>query len=153
LFAQATLFPNQGIALLFIGVIPLRWLAIGFLVLDVLLGIDGNVSLSAHWGGALTGFLVARLESRGRDLSAWAKIFFRRRHRRKQRSGRSASFLDKFERSLAQKRAEKTYSIKKTASRVDEREIDRILDKISAYGYDALTEEEKRILNEASRDW
>ena len=34
----------------------------------------------------------------------------------------------------------------------NQKKIDRILDKISESGYDSLTREEKRVLNEASKD-
>ena len=34
----------------------------------------------------------------------------------------------------------------------DQKKIDLILDKISESGYDSLTREEKRVLNEASKD-
>jgi 23S rRNA pseudoU1915 N3-methylase RlmH len=39
----------------------------------------------------------------------------------------------------------------KKEDEVDQEEIDRILDKISKYGYQSLTDEEKRILFEASK--
>ena len=34
----------------------------------------------------------------------------------------------------------------------NQKKIDRILDKISESGYDSLTREEKRVLNDASKD-
>jgi len=40
---------------------------------------------------------------------------------------------------------------RKKEDKVDQEEIDRILDKISKYGYQSLTDEEKRILFEASK--
>ncbi len=148
LVAQATLHPRRGIGLLFIGVVPLKWLAIGFLVLDALLGFGSNVSLSAHWGGALVGYWFVQLERKGVDLSSWAQWFMGRPSRRR------ISVMARLEHMLSRKE-QSTSGTSLTASNmqgedIDEREIDRILDKISAYGYDALTEEEKEKLYRAS---
>ncbi len=151
LVAQATLHPRRGIALLFIGVVPLQWLAIGFLVLDALLGFGSNVSLSAHWGGALAGYWFVQLERRGVDLSSWAGWLMSARRRR---TRRTPSIMARLEQMLSQKErttSGRTFSASDLRNdEIDEQEIDRILDKISAYGYDALTEEEKEKLHRAS---
>lgn len=155
LAAVATHYPNRGIGLLFIGVVPLKYLVIGFLALDLLLGVGSDVAVSAHFGGAAGGFLFARAEQLGIDLWSWAYLFVRG-----SRSGRSwwrelggwfsSSSTSKSRGSGRRTRSRRTRDTV-SDSGVDEREVDRILDKISEKGYDALTEEERRILNEASQ--
>lgn len=167
LMVVAITYPYKSIALLFIGTVRLIYVVIGFLALDVLFLAGGGTSVSAHLGGALSGYLFARAEANGVNLSSWARIFFRqrRRTRRTARTAEGESILRQMELWLASRRTEKgappDVSAKKGRPRRSrearreaaslEGEVDRILDKISEQGYDALTDEEKRILYEASR--
>jgi hypothetical protein len=157
--------------LLFLGTFRLIHVVIGFLVLDVLFLAGGSTSISAHLGGALFGLLFAKGEARGIDLSSWAGIFFQRRgggRRRPSAGGRAASggdgWLSRIEGWLAAREDHKEEpkreaTIHTMPSRKQqpepgptsfEAEVDRILDKISEKGYDALTAEERRVLEEAS---
>ena len=168
MMTMAILHPYKSVGLLFLGTIRLLYIVLGFLVIDVLF-LRGN-AVGAHWGGALFGFLFAKAESSGVDLSSWANYFFRGNSR----SGRSSSgssegdsVLSKLENWLASRNGPKEPQPKKQPTRertwrrteVDvevietskEDEVDRILDKISAEGYEALTPAEKKILYEASR--
>jgi rhomboid-like protein len=57
------LFPNTELYLMFIPVpIKAKWAVIGFVALDLLLGISSvqgdNVARFAHIGGAITGFII-----------------------------------------------------------------------------------------------
>jgi len=162
----AITYPYKSIALLFIGTVRLIYVVIGFLALDVLFLAGGGTSVSAHLGGALSGYLFARAEANGVNLSSWARIFFRqrRRTRRTARTAEGESILRQMELWLASRRSEKgappdapakgrprrSREARREAASL-EGEVDRILDKISEQGYDALTDEEKRILYEASR--
>ena len=163
--AVAIFYPYKSIALFLIP-FPIRLihLVIAFLVLDVLLMAGGTTAVSAHLGGALFGFLFARGERSGIDLSSWARVFFERGSGR--RSGRSRRSKAQRSRGLfksGKKRRsspEPQQSARITriggASEVDESDsgsddIDRILDKISEKGYEALTAEEKKTLYEASK--
>ncbi len=157
----AITYPYKSVALLFIGTVRLLYVVIGFLALDLLFMAQGGVSVSAHLGGALFGFLFARAESNGLDLSSWARIFFRAPRRRS--SAPEPGFLKQMEVWLSTRRTKTGAGDGASGSALhpetDEApvpdsmagEVDRILDKISEKGYDALTEEEKRILYEASR--
>lgn len=151
--AVATHYPNRGIGLLFIGVIPLKYLVIGFLALDLLFGIGSNVAVSAHFGGALSGFLFARAERRGINVAGWARLFFpKRRAQGRSVLGRLGGiFSSSGSGSPSGRQKARSSREQKKSSRIDESEVDRILDKISEKGYDALTEEERRILYEASK--
>lgn len=153
IFTVATLYPDRGIGLLFIGVVPLKYLAIGFLVLDLLFGIGSNVAVSAHFGGAISGFLFARAERMGMNVAGWARVFFptgpgRRESFGDRLGGLFSSGRDGKQRSRG---SDRKVSEQKERSGIDESEVDRILDKISEQGYDALTEEERRVLYEASK--
>lgn len=170
----AALYPNRGIGLLIIGVVPLKWLAIGFLALSVLFSLGHPANLMTFVGAAGMGVLFARAQQRGTDLAAWAQAFFASGTGGYAAPGRSAGggVLARMEAWLARRkrggepapRRARKAARAEGPSRQEQREIraasagtagqedvDRILDKISERGYDALTAEEKRILFEASQ--
>ena len=171
----AILYPYKTIALIFIGSVRLIYLVIGYLALNLLFLSGGGMSVSAHLGGALFGFLLAQGESRGMELSGWARIFFRGRSRGRGRSGSRYAHSpsrygdDKdsmFQRiggwfsstsSTERDRPAKIHMLRTGPDEDAEKgksgdtDVDRILDKISESGYDSLTADEKRILYEASK--
>lgn len=159
----AILYPYKSIALIFIGTVRLLYIVLAFLAIDLLFA--SGTSVSAHLGGALFGFGFAYAERQGIDLSSWATVFFRRKSQ-----GRSTSksggggILNQLESWLSSRddkkqgnKPSKKSPLRKVELPAEEddnvspNEVDRILDKISAQGYDALTPEEKRILYEASQ--
>ncbi|MDA0378972.1 MAG: rhomboid family intramembrane serine protease [Bacteroidetes bacterium] len=163
--------PDKRVALMFIGVVRLIHVVIGFIALDILFLSAGGTSVSAHLGGVLTGFLMGRLSQEGHHPAPWAEWFFRSRYGRTSGSGPS-SILAGMENWLANRKSSpsdtptaRVYRLDSTAAASsasaassgssaspDREEIDRILDKISATGYDSLTEQEKRRLVESSGD-
>lgn len=155
--------PHRSIGLLFIGNVRLIHLVLGLLVLDLLFLAGSGTAITAHYGGALFGYLFAKAEQRGIDLSSWAQIFFPSR-RRKRSSRDDASVMSRMEQWLStrQPQGEATREAPAKPRRRKEKkpvevppseqeELDRILEKISAVGYEGLTEEEKHFLYEASR--
>lgn len=162
MMAVATLYPYKQIGLLFLGVVRLWWVVIGFLVIDLLINLGNpGVAITAHWGGALTGFLYAKgqrgeLPLPGRGSSSG---------RSRSASSSSGTWLQRLEAWLSGGSEEETTASSSrptgpsarpsdsvaSSSSNKEAEVDRILDKISEKGYDALSEEEKRILYEASK--
>lgn len=156
--AVAIYYPFKSIALLFIP-FPIRLihLVIGFLVLDLLLIAGSTTAIAAHAGGALFGFLYARAEKSGMDLSSWANYLIpgsgrSRSSRRRSSTQRTSMF------SRSGRKKSGTARITPLPKRDEappppspDKEIDRILDKISEQGYEALTSEEKRVLYEASK--
>lgn len=171
MMAVAITYPQKSIGLLFLGTFRLIHVVIGFLVLDLLFLAGGGTSISAHLGGALFGLLFAKGEAGGMDLSSWTGFVFQRRgggRRRSSPGGRSASggdgWLSRMEGWLASREERKEEPRQREATIHPmpgrkqpeaappsfEAEVDRILDKISAQGYDALTAEERRVLEEAS---
>lgn len=200
LMAVAIFYPYKKIALLFLGTVRLLYLVLGFLAIDALLALSSSgVAVTAHWGGALAGFLVARASQNGIDVTSWARIFVddnssgrgsytARRHGRGSRTTSSTtpkmSLLDRIEMwlggdpqsgtspsdaSSTDSSSSSSGRSKRTTTRggsrsssgrssstggsgsATESEVDRILDKISEHGYESLSEEEKRILYEASQ--
>lgn len=129
--ATATLVPDYSIRLLFLGDVKLKYLALGYIVLD-LIGIastDAGGSF-AHLGGALFGFIYIFLLKKGTD---WSKLFKRKPKLKvvKNDFGRATD--------------------RRTVEKVNQDEIDRILDKISTSGYDKLSKTEKETLFKASK--
>ncbi|MDE2995295.1 MAG: rhomboid family intramembrane serine protease [Bacteroidota bacterium] len=166
--------PDKQIGLMFIGVVRLIHVVIGFIALDFLFLSAGGTSVSAHLGGVATGFLLGRVARSGQHPTPWADWFFGlgggSRGSYSTGSGSGGSMLDRLEARLARRKEESEGKggarVYQMPSRADSRsgsdfgshddssaaEIDRILDKISAKGYDSLTEAEKRKLIDSSGD-
>lgn len=146
--AVATLHPHKRIGLLFLGVWPIRTLLIAFLALDLLFGMAGGVSVSAHLGGVLGGVLYATAQ-RGRTGL--------RVVRSSAAADESPGFLRRLDDWLGSRAEKRTGPSRRrveqiaTVAEIDQSEVDRILDKINEHGYESLSEEEKRLLFEASR--
>lgn len=127
--AAATWAPNFTVFLMFLGPVRLKWIALILVLLDLAL-VPGNNSGGrlAHIGGAILGFVYASQLRRGVDFSApFAGLFSAR-----DRSARSMRV-----------------SHRNAPGLTPQQEIDRLLDKIAAVGYDKLTAEEKKRLHDA----
>ncbi len=149
--ATAVYAPDYRIGLLFLGEVPLKWVALVTVAIAVL-GLDaGNVGGNiAHIGGAIVGAWFGLRIKRGRDITrplntaidSVVGLF----------NGRSWK-LPKFEKKagakLNQQQAQQRPN--RPADEVSEDELDKILGKIKVAGYDALTDEEKDKLFKASR--
>ncbi len=131
--AFAVLFPERVITLLLFFFLPVqlkaKYLVMIFVGISLLsLGSNDGVAHFAHLGGAAIGFLYLKLDWRLDFLGNWL---------RQQRESQHA--VQKLKRNQA---------MHEIRERVDE-----ILDKINEVGYDQLSEEEKRILQEASQKY
>jgi membrane associated rhomboid family serine protease len=137
--AIATYKPNYQLPLIIIGRIRLKYIAVFFVVIDLVSIDKGNPGGHlAHLGGALWGFLYVGLLKQGMDpgraVGNWVKILvgvFRPQPRMKVHY-RSPRPLSDDEYNRQKKQAQK--------------HMDEILDKISKHGYDSLSEKEKEIL-------
>ena len=129
--ASATLMPDYALFMMFLGQVKIKYLAIGFLVLDVLGIASTNAGGSfAHIGGALFGFLYIKSLQKGSD---WSTIL----------EPKSKLKVVKSDKPIVKKR---------DVNSISQKEIDAILDKISTSGYDKLTAIEKEKLFKASKD-
>ncbi|PAW92245.1 rhomboid family intramembrane serine protease [Mucilaginibacter sp. MD40] len=132
IIATATLLPNYTIQLFLLGPVKLKWVAVFYVVIDFI-GIAGANAGGeiAHLGGALMGFIYIKQLQRGND---WI-------------GGISKLFAPK----PKLKVVSTNYSVRKAAGVPHQDEIDRILDKISATGYDSLSKQEKESLDSLSK--
>lgn len=142
--ATATLIPNVNMNMMFIGPVKLIYVALFVIFIDVLNvasydNIGGNIS---HLGGALMGYLFIFQYKRGVDFSKGINRFF------DWISG-LLSLKPKSKMKVAYKRkvTDEEYNYNK---KVEQENIDRILDKISKSGYESLSKSEKDILFKAS---
>ena len=152
LIAFGMLFPDRPIYLYFLLPIRAKYfvaLVIGFDLFYGVTGTSDGVAHFAHLGGALVGFLFLLAE---RDLIPVRRWFSRLRPGGHEEIDSShygfgpgkvedATFYD----------IHTGKPFNHDEDEVSQEVIDAILDKISKGGYQSLTEEEKRILNEASK--
>ena len=144
--AFAALFPDRELTLLLFFVIPLRLSARTLLILSAVLAVAGvvfptdNIANAAHLGGMVMGFIFVRQFIQGRW---WQWKFPVRRSAPREfvtaRVGRG-----KFWRSAAGPASEDL-----SAEEFLQKEVDPILDKISAHGIQSLTAREREILEKA----
>lgn len=144
LIAAATYVPNFVVRLIFLGNVKLKYIALIYVVLDVISIPKGNSGGHiAHLGGALFGFVYISQLQKGKDLTAGFNRFLD-----------SLKSLFSFKRKMKvvykspKSRDDYQFNEQKKAN---QQKIDAILDKISKSGYDSLTGEEKAILFDASR--
>ena len=157
--ATAVYAPDYKIGLLFLGEVPLKWVAIVTVGIDLLSMEGGNIGTSmAHIGGAVVGAIYALSIKRGRDITrplnaaidAVVGLFNGRSFKRPHIDWRQHNTTAN---NSANRQDGKQQTRKGTtpADTVSEEELDTILGKIKAAGYDALTDEEKDKLFKASR--
>jgi len=160
--ATAVFVPDYKIALLLLGEVPIKWIAIVTVLISIV-GLDGGGNMGgnlAHIGGAIVGAWFALSIKNGHDITrplnacidAVVGLF----------NGRSFK-LPKFKKPSFQKgqgSAAQTSNNRpgtdrpganRPADTVSEQELDEILKKIKVAGYDALTDAEKNKLFKASR--
>jgi membrane associated rhomboid family serine protease len=146
----ATLLPDFSLSLILIGPVRLKYIA-GFMVLISFLGTAGSNAGGefSHLGGALYGFFYIKQMDKGMDLGEWLMqgIDKLKEAFTSSSSDRKSGF--KVHRNQ-EKPKYKTYPGEKD-KKADQKEVDRILDKIAENGYDSLTEEERKTLFKASK--
>jgi membrane associated rhomboid family serine protease len=147
--AAATFMPNYTFFLLFLGPVRIKYIAAFYIVISLLGSVGSNAGGNiAHLGGAFMGWLfISQLRS-GNDLGAWTisvinffKSFFV-----------SQPKIKVTHRNQSNAKANKTRRSNYQANdKVDQDEIDAILDKISQSGYESLSKDEKQKLFNASK--
>ena len=150
LIAFGMLFPDRPIYLYFLLPVRAKYFIAAYIAMELFYGVSGTsdgIAHFAHLGGAAVGLVYMLVDMRtipGKDLlqqlGSEIKNPFASTPPPRDREIYDAKFFD----------------IRSGRSMDDETEvsqevIDEILDKISTGGYQSLTEEEKRMLNEASR--
>ncbi|HEY0896298.1 MAG TPA: rhomboid family intramembrane serine protease [Sphingobacteriaceae bacterium] len=128
--ATATLLPDYSITLLLFGSVRLKYLAIVFIIMDIVMITGSNAGGGiTHIGGAILGYVYIKQLRRGND---WSKLFTRNRSRLRPIRNEAVP--------------------KRNINELPDQEvIDSILDKISKSGYDSLSKTEKEQLFKASK--
>lgn len=154
--ATAVYVPDYKIGLLFLGEVAIKWVAIVTVAIALLSLDGGNVGGNiAHIGGALVGAWFALRIKQGRDITRPINAFIDSLVGLL--NGRQFKFpeLKKSSRPTGKKpqagTAPERPAANTPADTVSEEELDRILGKIKAAGYDALTDEERDKLFKVSR--
>jgi len=146
LIAIATYRPNYTIYLAFFGPVKMKHIAIVFVLLD-LLSISGSNSGGhlAHLGGAMAGFLYIVFSFKTSVGPAKIRIpkvkvpdFLKKKNKSKFKD------VNRNKRPLS----DEEYNIRKAKQ---QKEIDKILEKISRSGYDSLSSKEKELLFRQSK--
>ena len=151
--ATAVYVPDYKIGLLFLGEVSIKWVAIVTVVID-LVGLEsGNIGGNiAHIGGAIVGAWFALRIKAGRDitrpLNAVIDAMLGMLNGRSFKSLKMKTNRQDRQSSEPQPASAQPH---RPADLVSEEELDIILGKIKASGYDALTDEEKDKLFKASR--
>lgn len=143
LIAICTYRPQDEVMLFGSIKMKLQWLALIFILLDLISIRSGNEGGHlAHLGGAMFGFSWAINMKKGRDLAVFfnkAQAIFKWKPKRKS----TINVVHK------RARTDENYNLDK---RQKQKRIDDILDKISRSGYDSLSKDEKALLFELSKD-
>ncbi len=132
--------PNYTVYLPFLGPVKIKYIALVYLVLDIMQIASSNAGGHiAHLGGALYGYLFTTQLRKGKDvgksfsrIADSVAVFFNRKPRMK------VAY-----KSQARSMSDQEYNQSKA---VTQKEIDRILDKIARAGYDSLSKQEKETL-------
>lgn len=143
----ATLIPDFELNLLLFGKVKLKYVAVVYVILDVIGISEGNAGGHfAHLGGALYGFIYIRQMRAGRDIgSGITSLLDRIRSLFTRETIKVAYRSDGKRRPLS----DDEFAVQK---KYKQEIIDGILDKISQSGYDSLTRKEKELLFRISKE-
>ena len=145
LIAISTYVPDYSIHLLLIGRVKLKYLAIAFVVIDILSIPSGNAGGHiGHLGGAFWGFIYAYYLRKGNDFY---KVFDGVKFTYTSAPKTKRAKFDTSRQDDKRPMTDDEYNTRRSAS---QEEIDRILDKISRGGYDSLSKKEKETLFKSS---
>jgi len=140
--AIATYTPNYSVQFPFIGFVKLKHIAIFSVALDIISIPKGNTGGHiAHIGGAIFGYIYIKQLQKGNDFSTGFSNFLERLFN---------TFKNKSKLKTVHKRARTDYEFNAGKS-AQQKEIDKVLEKISKSGYESLSKEEKATLFSASK--
>ncbi len=152
LIAFAMLFPDRPIYLYFLFPIKAKYFVAVYVIIEILsVGSNSGIAHVAHLGGGLIGFIYLLITKN----NIYSLFRFNKQPKvtiKKPTSIYRNRFYEKYN-SGNEEVSDADYYIEKKDGDEDisQEKVDEILDKISKYGYQNLSEEEKRILFEASK--
>ncbi|HUN65730.1 MAG TPA: rhomboid family intramembrane serine protease [Bacteroidota bacterium] len=148
LIAYGMLFPDRPILIYFLIPIRARYFVLLYIGLEVYAGITGTsdgLAHFAHLGGAAVGYIYLLIDQKRLPFGS----IFGSARERVYTSAERRYPDDRYAGGASISNA--TYEDLGDDNSVTQQKIDEILDKISRSGYPSLTEEEKKILFEASK--
>ena len=138
LIAAATYRPDYTLNLFLLGQVRMKWVALVFVVVDFLSITKGNSGGHiAHLGGALWGFLYAFMVKNDFDIYNVLK----KKAKIRVKTVNSENYHQR-------PKTDEKYNAERAQ---EQKEIDRILDKIAKNGYSSLDEKEKEYLFRQSK--
>ena len=147
LLAFGILYPDRPIFMFFLPPIRARYFVMFYILVELYSGITGtsdNIAHFAHLGGAAVGLIFLLIDQDRIPLRRlWGSSrlrIVRPEHANRFSIPRHEEVTDASYRDVGDEE-----------ERVDQQRIDAILDKISKNGYQSLTEDEKKILFDASK--
>ena len=133
-FAAAAYAPNYTIYLMFFGPVRLKYIAVIYLIIDLISVAGTNAGGHiAHLGGALAGYLIALSFKKNSATNlglGWAEGMF------------TIFSSNKTKMKVVHKRPMSDYEFNESKAK-REKNINEILDKINKTGYESLTKEER----------
>lgn len=141
--ATATLLPNYTFFLMFFGPVRIKYIAAITVFLSFLGTVGSNAGGNiAHLGGALIGFVYMKQLQSGINWGGWITLTI---------EWFKDLFKAKSHVKVSYRKDGPVTNIKPQPGKPSQDELDAILDKISAGGYESLTKEEKEKLFNASK--
>ena len=135
--AVAYYVPNRRMNLVFIGPVKIIYIALTIFIVSTILDFTNNTGGKiAHIGGALVGYIFAAYYKKGKDITRGFDRLM---------DSFSSIFKKKERMKVSYKRPSDDFEYNKVKME-EQKEIDRILDKISKAGYDSLSKAEKEKL-------
>ena len=140
--AVATYVPDYTVRLFLLGTVKIKYLAIGILLLTSVFDFSVNTGGKiAHIGGAIAGYFYALSLRSGKDPGRWITVIIDKI---------VTWFRPSKVMRVSYKRPMNDIEYNKTKAD-HQKQVDRILEKISKGGYESLTSEEKSILFKESQ--
>lgn len=138
LVAAATYRPEYRLNLFLLGQVKMKWVALIFVVIDILSIPKGNSGGHiAHLGGALWGFLYAFMLRKNFDIY----LIFKHQPKIRVKSRNADNYHQR-------PKTDEQYNAERAQ---EQEEIDRILEKIAKNGYSSLSDKEKEFLFRQSK--
>lgn len=150
--AAATIAPNFELGFAIIGPVKIKWIALVYVVLDLINIQGGNAGGHiAHLGGALFGFVFIKQLQSGNDFTKpfyavtdfFSNLF-------KKKSNLKVEYKKEYVYTSEKNTKSNTAQQKETISKQEK--LDAILDKINRSSYDSLSKEEKEFLFKISQE-
>ena len=149
--------PDLEMRLILLGNIKLKFIVLALIIIDLVFiaSLENTGGHFAHIGGLIFGVLYVKLLHQGTDLAEpvnrffdWLRDFFKEKPKKvtPRKSSKKSKVFVRYKAEKGQKAPSDSIEGQDHQSK-----LDLILDKISASGYDSLTQEEKDFLADASK--